>query len=183
MSDSFSSLSSLSKLTFVSTSLVLICVRFIEQGQSWFEELRDEHGKTALHIAARENRIDIVQEKLQEGYDINGIDLQGLTALHHACQALNWNVGLELLLQSDINVKARTRDHDTVMHFIATARIDESSLLTVSKVIEILKSKGANVNGENREGHTPLHKCVLASLPINVRLFLSFNSNINAKDQ
>ncbi|KAI0026616.1 ankyrin repeat-containing domain protein, partial [Vararia minispora EC-137] len=48
-------------------------------------EARDDGGSTALHIAAKEGRVDIIVRLLLDGgADIDALSPSGMTALHYA---------------------------------------------------------------------------------------------------
>jgi len=47
-------------------------------------------------------------------------------------------------------------------------------------MVESLLAKGANVNGEDKEGVTPLMKAALAGHVVTVRILIAHGSNVNA---
>lgn len=48
-------------------------------------EVRDEAGRTALHMAAANGHLDIVQILVKAGSDVNAKNAQDSTPLHWAC--------------------------------------------------------------------------------------------------
>ena len=57
----------------------------LKQGNNSTNWYKDENGLTALHVAAGNNHLNIVEILLNRGIDINSKDNNGNTALHGAC--------------------------------------------------------------------------------------------------
>ena len=50
-------------------------------------EAKDSDGRSGIHFAARNGKVDIVKVLLQNGADVNAIDKENIAALHHAAMA------------------------------------------------------------------------------------------------
>ena len=51
---------------------------------------------TALHVAVQSGDVEKVRELLASGrYDVNGVDKDGWTPLHHACVCEKWGHDIE----------------------------------------------------------------------------------------
>ncbi|MGA5540622.1 ankyrin repeat domain-containing protein [Mycobacterium sp. NPDC051198] len=65
---------------------------------------RDRAGRTALHYAAVDDKIDVLRGLIREGADINARDDAGWTPLHFAADRGNLEVAEELLRAgADVN--------------------------------------------------------------------------------
>ncbi|KAK4315301.1 hypothetical protein Pmani_013472 [Petrolisthes manimaculis] len=126
-----------------------------------------------------------LEYKLKEGEDVNKLDGEQLSALHHAVR-LNQSEAATLLLQHQAVVDIRGPDHRTPLHYAARCRTklresnSETELVVdlesgmqveqfqdkedgsvgkveVSSMVELLTSYGAEVNASDKYGQTPLH--------------------------
>ncbi|KAL5486880.1 hypothetical protein EMCRGX_G019417 [Ephydatia muelleri] len=155
---------------------------------------RDEEGYTALHYAARFNRLTIMQMLVVSGADPTVLSGDRQTALHLAAKHLpryqteatdtlanprfaSSRAVIEYLVhtcQSDVNV--RDSYGLTPLH-IACARGN------LAAVEVLLESANIDVNLPDNKGDSPLHEaCVSGSVPIIQRLLQSPHINILAQD-
>ena len=68
-------------------------------------------GLTALHLAAWNDRTEIVKELVDaKGINVNEKDNDGLTALHYAARYASANTVKALLVAKGINVNEQTKD-------------------------------------------------------------------------
>ncbi|KAL5457262.1 hypothetical protein EMCRGX_G034509 [Ephydatia muelleri] len=156
---------------------------------------RDAEGYTALHYAARFNRLSIIQMLVNSGADPSVLSGEKQTALHLAAKHLpryqteaadsrattprfaSSRVVVEYLVhtcQSDVNV--RDSYGLTPLH-IACARGN------LAAVEVLLESANIDVNLPDNKGDSPLHEaCVSGSVPIIQRLLQSPHINILAQD-
>lgn len=106
----------------------------------------------ALHSAARDGRLDIVQALLQKGADINQKDENGYTALHIATFNNNLDI-VQALLNKGANVDIQANNGYTAL-YIATFNNNLG-------IVQALLEKDANVNIQKADnGYTAL--CVVA---------------------
>lgn len=108
---------------------------------------RQEHGRTALHEAARAGHSEVAALLLAAGADIEATNPAGLTPLHVAALWGYWDT-TDLLLANCADVDATNRDLSTPLHLAAAAGNRE--------VAALLLTHGAEVNAQRRGRVTPL---------------------------
>ena len=69
------------------------------QSDASLEEKDEQKGKTPLIIAASLGKIDMVQQLLAHGANVQAVDRKGATALHNAVESTSWPV-MSLLLKT-----------------------------------------------------------------------------------
>ena len=70
---------------------------------------RDSENNSNLHIAVKNNSIELLKYFLNKDYDINQINKQGQTALHLACKLGNKNI-IKLLIDKGANTKIKDNE-------------------------------------------------------------------------
>lgn len=115
--------------------------------------IRDECGRTALHLVADADKIEIMEQLLlRDEVAINARNKFGSTALHLAVRSgLQSNVKA-LLNQRGILANIRDERGRTALHFAARMGRAES--------VELLLGKNSDVNIQNEHGSTALHLAV-----------------------
>lgn len=122
----------------------------------------DGDGVTVLHKALHiysARRVEIVQQLIAAGSDVNAQMNDGRTPLHWAA-GFNVPGAVPLLLKAGARVDARDEDGNTPL-FSAS-----------SEIAALLIAAGADVTATNKEGNVPLHrnyKPELLALGVNVR--------------
>uniref|UniRef100_UPI00358DE4A7 ankyrin repeat domain-containing protein 27 isoform X2 n=1 Tax=Myxine glutinosa TaxID=7769 RepID=UPI00358DE4A7 len=143
---------------------------------------RDERGYTNLHIAAQFGQVGIVEMLMELGAMVNDCDYNGSTALHLACLRGHQDVSL-LLLDFGANPSVEDMNGNTPLHLACQGghegcvkaltycdkqhRINsgnergDTPLHLASRwgyeaIVVVLLQNGADVNFENRAGHTAL---------------------------
>ncbi|MDR2831635.1 MAG: ankyrin repeat domain-containing protein [Rickettsiales bacterium] len=110
---------------------------------------------TLLHIAARNNYVNIIKSLKDKGADINIQNERGNTPLHEAVESGCKEV-VQSLIENGADVNAKTeRSEDTPLHFARNA-----------EMIELLIKNGASVNEKNKYRLVPLHNAVECKVDI-----------------
>ncbi|KAI0006553.1 hypothetical protein F4779DRAFT_557782 [Xylariaceae sp. FL0662B] len=111
----------------------------------------DNHGQTALRLAASDGELAIIERLLAAGADVNTVDNVGCTALHLAATYHHRRIA-EKLLTAGADVNAVNNSGWTALQK-ATARGH-------LKIVERLLTAGADVNIVNNRGQTALQLAV-----------------------
>jgi ankyrin repeat protein len=114
----------------------------------------DEHGQTALMLAADQGHVDTVKLLLQHGASPDIQNKVGGAALMLA----SFNGHLEVvteLLKAGADVNAKTKSGDTAL-MIASARQNETAV----QIINLLLDQKADINAQDKEGYTSLMRAV-----------------------
>uniref|UniRef100_A0AAX7VRS1 Ankyrin 1, erythrocytic b n=1 Tax=Astatotilapia calliptera TaxID=8154 RepID=A0AAX7VRS1_ASTCA len=123
----------------MSTFLFLFCPCFFLQ-----------NGYTPLHIAAKQNQMEVASCLLQNGASPNSESLQGITPLHLASQEGRPDM-VALLISKQLAV------------FLSLAQMGYTPLHVAChygniKMVKFLLQQQAHVNAKTRMGYTPLHQ-------------------------
>jgi uncharacterized protein len=106
----------------------------------------DEFGRSELHYAALEGRIDVIRRFVSKGYDPNTADVRGLTPLHFAVRGGSLEAVQMLLQEFSVVVDPRDRDGNTPLcDAVFNYRGDPA-------VINQLRSLGADPFLKNEHG-------------------------------
>lgn len=146
--------------------------------------LKSSDGWTALHWAAREVNIPIVEFLISKKVNLNiqatyGDDeegFSGITALYDSINGSRWGVA-KLLIKAgaDVNLSIQTGNQDSLLQTAINYQdID-------FKTIEMLVDAGAVINATNKNGWTALHWAVRGNHLNVVEFLLNKNANINAQ--
>lgn len=130
-----------------------------------------EHDILALHEAASNGDVEIVQILLGKGVSTEAVAGNGRTPLHEAASNNNFQI-VRVLLEKGANAEAINRIGDTPLLDAAY----EGNVETV----QVLLGEGANIEAVNRNGDTPLHDAIYRSNVEIVRMLLAKGANIEA---
>jgi ankyrin len=145
--------------------------RLLDRGAQVDERAVD--GTTALHWAAREERVDMVRLLLESGASASATDRYGVTPLYLAAENGNAAV-IAALLDAGADVNAH-------------APIGETALMTATRTgvveaIALLLDRGAAVDARDRDfEQTALMLAVRETQPAAVDLLLARGADVNAR--
>ena len=154
--------------------------------------VRDEEGRTPLHHAVKDNRLDIVKLLVESGADVNAPDNYGLTPLHYAVHC-GYEKFVDFLLRHGADPNAKDIGGNTPLHISAFEGHPATIILplelgsrseepeTYMRIAKLLIKSGADVNMKNNGGRTPLHAAVLQNRIDIVRLLLESGADPNAR--
>jgi hypothetical protein len=115
-------------------------------------DTRNDHGNTALHLAAIAGHVAVVEMLLASGANANLRDAEGWTATRHALENGHHAVLRAIVKRNSeshsLDVKVDRMDH-VILHY-AVSYGDEDSVLLLLKA-------GADPNARNWLNQTPLH--------------------------
>jgi len=138
---------------------------------------RDSNGDTALHLAALHNQLTIAQELLDAGADVNAKNGYGAYTpedLGSILGSSNHKDPISLLTVHGIDT-ADMKNGYTPLH-LAEFSVGHK------KMIELLVSKGADVNARSASGATPLFFAVLRDQKDDAQFLLDKGANLNTPD-
>jgi ankyrin repeat protein len=128
----------------------------------------DHDGQTPLTSALRNNDVEIVDLLLlaykEAKVDINTKDKNGYTALHQAVQSDD-QILIRILRVEGIDVDVENADKNRPLHYFC----QKFKSPNCSEPFQLFVEKGCNVNAQNNNGETPLHKAIFNS---SVRLMM-----------
>lgn len=120
-------------------------------------KIRRREGKSSLHYACRNGRLNCVKYLVNEHKcNINVPSGDGTTPLHLACFGGHQHV-VEYLIANEANPKATNDWNCSAAHWVAMSKSKEKDALW--GICNLLKRQGSEVFAEKQnQGHTPLHK-------------------------
>lgn len=132
-----------------------------------------DNAGTALHKAAEKGYVEIIEELIAHGADINIQDFNGLTPLHQAVQGKQIRA-VQLLCRARVDLNIKNRLGQTALH--------QASEKGYIEIIGELRAHGAHLNIQDNEGNTPLHKAVQAQKIQAVQSLCSMRAHVNIQD-
>ncbi|KAM3718302.1 Neurogenic locus notch [Dirofilaria immitis] len=143
----------------------------------------DDNGETALIMAIKAGRAEVVKCLLRFGADITVSDIHNRTVLHHAA-SINASDIIRILLEIDeIEVDAIDDTDCSPLMIIAKLgyRDPEAIALLIDAGADI-NCTGNHVNGEMYKGRTALHYAIMQSNQEVARYLIEHGANLNIQD-
>ena len=172
-------------------------------------DARSNEGYSALHIAAKYGRSDIIRHLIDIGFDIDASDNTGYTPLFFAVYARDLG-SVQLLIKKGANVFieenkgmsaihwAASLGHVAAMKALIDAGADVNQPISVTRTtplqyaaayqpyvepVDFLLRNGANPNAIDDKGRSPLHYAAAACYnPTMVRSLVEGGANVHRKD-
>ena len=137
--------------------------------------VQDEDGMTPLMEAAFCNFVNVVVELIRAGADVSVVSSReclsvaaGSTALHFAAKMNTIKCGV-LLVEAGADMSTRNKDFksplDHASHDFRQHALHKASSLGLSNGVKTLAKAGANLNGQDERGMTPLMKAAYMGHP------------------
>ncbi|KAK6356394.1 transient receptor putative cation channel, subfamily A, member 1 [Orbilia javanica] len=153
-------------------------LEYLLDQQPGFGFLVDEidcEGRTPLHHAASQGKLDAVKVLLKHGAMVDVPSNMGLTALHHAAEKGFLDV-VECLLKAGANPNGLSY-LKTPMHLTYGSRDVEASKNALSgEVLQLLIKYGADPKAQDADGFTPLNTAVVRHNVKGVKALLPYYS-------
>ena len=126
--------------------------------------------------AAKNGNINLIQQLLDEGYDINAVQGDGMTALHWAAENNNTKLA-SILIKNGADITAGTRIGQYKPLHIAARKGN-------TNIIDILLESGSDPNSKTlNSGATPLHLAAAANDSNGILSLIKHGANINAVEE
>ncbi|XP_066023099.1 E3 ubiquitin-protein ligase MIB2-like isoform X3 [Pocillopora verrucosa] len=111
-------------------------------------------GHTALHVACHQGHCDIIRELLERGANIDILDNQGYTAMHHSTYQDESGEALKLLLERGFDPNVQHRSNKSTPLHLAVKRKNETAVQILTQCPE------CDINQQDEAGDTPLHDAI-----------------------
>ncbi|OBT63581.1 hypothetical protein VE03_07021 [Pseudogymnoascus sp. 23342-1-I1] len=138
----------------------------------------DNINSSLLHLAARENHLDIVKFLLERNVGTHIEDENGLTALHEAAKRGRTKI-VELLLEYGANIDAKSKDESTPLHEAASGGNEE----VVQLLLQQKESEIQRVNATNDDGKTALYQAAALGYHLVVQSLISRGASTEIMDR
>jgi ankyrin repeat protein len=136
---------------------------------------KDKMGMTPLHVAAKNDRKDVVEFLLENGADINAKDSNGeFSPLDLALSCYHYMDVVELLVSKGADVNTRSKQGLTPL--------EEAAMRGQKDAAGLLITKGADVNARDSKGNTPLLWALLMGHVDFASLLVDAGADVNAKN-
>lgn len=129
--------------------------------------------QTPLYNAMLNHKIEMVEQLLSLGADINVQDASGVAPLHHAISSRNDEI-IRILIQKGALLEAKTMDGLTPLHIAVIDGTDDS--------VKFLIESGASESATSIYGETPLQFAAELNCPQKVEFLMQSGANVNSAD-
>jgi len=135
---------------------------------------KELYGHTPLLLATQERRYELAKLLIENGADIDAINIFGETPLLTAVSFDNPIVA-QLLIENGADINTKDKEGKTFLYIAASN--------SRTKMTNLLIENGADVNSKNKDGRTPLFSAANASRMDLVQLLIENGADVNAKDK
>ena len=135
---------------------------------------KDSDGYTALVVAIRGKRADVVKALLEAGADVHARNDDGSTALMVAA-VFGHVVIVKILLDAGADINAKSDDGVTALMVAA--------VFEHAHMVQVLLEAGAHVNAQNKDEVPPLTAVAVKGSANMVKILLDAGADVHAKDK
>jgi len=149
-----------------------------------------------LHIAAEENKTDVIDYLVSKNVKVNNRDASGRTALMYAAAEGNKQAVIKLIeAGADISmvdqygatasVYAEDEDENHLLHLLrmeGRPKIHEETFHGHIERVQRMVEKGADVNERDNYGRTPLHIATIHNHTLDMRVLIDLGAEVNGQD-
>nr|WP_223158783.1 ankyrin repeat domain-containing protein [Wolbachia endosymbiont of Pentalonia nigronervosa] len=151
-------------------------------------------GRTILHYAAQNDKLEVVKFLVEKGADINAIATgNGWTPLHYA----SWNGHMDVvkyLVEKGSNVNAQTNNGDTALDLALSIQVKnflrqpQLDLINATKqgnlnLVKEYVNKGVSLDARDDDSYTPLHWAARNSYLDVVKYLIDKGANLHTIDE
>ena len=122
--------------------------------------------------ACKNGDLDRVRVSIQAGANVNAVDEDGDTPLHHASRYGRFEI-VKALIQAEADVNAANKHGWIPLH--------HASYHDHTEIVLILIQAGANVNVTNEDGNTSLHLACIYNITEIVKVLIQARADVNAR--
>lgn len=141
-------------------------------------DVKNDRGRTPLHVAAHTGQNDIVKLLISKGAEVNARSRWNYTPLIFATEDGHHDV-VVTLLDSGADLEAVTKDgHTPLFKAVLRGRKDENK----PDLLVTLLIRGANCNALNKDGLTVLQRAMSAGKLSNTRVLCAFGADPSFKN-
>ena len=137
--------------------------------------VQDTSGSTPLHEAVRYGNIEIIEELLAEGANINAQDNIGKSPIMVIMPKEKMEAIYKLMVNYRADLNLKDSYGDTLIHTATMMHAPES-------ILELLVENGADVNAKNKEGVTPFEIAIQHHDKEMTRFYANHDADIHTKD-
>ena len=169
----------------------------------------DSNNKTALHLAAREGKLEVVKILIEKGWEVDVKDKYSTTPLQQACN-MNHFETVSYLIESGADPYSKdTLGRNSLMYAVCAPGVESAEALVSwgefnstkdstgrtalhyavfnphtkqPEIFDLLLKTGINVNVQDNDGKTPLHHACEAGKAKAIRWLIKHGADENAKD-
>ena len=141
-------------------------------------EIETEAGQTALMIASRRGRIEIVEMLIKAGANMNAKDFDGNTALF-----VDPDMSIDPIVETDIaTLLIENGANMNIKNFSGNTALMFAIMFSSYRVAKLLIEKGADMETKNNKGNTALMEASNFNRIEIVTLLIEKGADVNAKN-
>ena len=169
----------------------------------------DSNNKTALHLAAREGKLEVVKILIEKGWEVDVKDKYSTTPLHQACN-MNHFETVSFLIESGADPYAKdSLGRNSLMYAVCGPGVESAQVLVdwgeftntkdstgrtalhyavfnphtkQPEIFDLVMKTGIDISVQDNDGKSPLHHACEAGKAKAIRWLIKHGADENAKD-